>query len=172
MTRKRIYFFTLMLLIPILSIAQVAKFKAVFTINFIRYIGWTEVSKEGDFVIGVVRGSEVAGWLKDLSAGKPFGNQNIIIKEFRSVEEIENCNVIYVSSAVNMRNNGSIILDKAKQKNGLIICESDGATQYGAAINFVVRDDVLKYELHKANAARMGLQFSTRLEGMATAINL
>lgn len=172
MTRKRFYFFALLLLIPVLSNAQVAKFKAVFTLNFIRYVGWTESSKQGDFVIGVVRGSEVASWLKDQSAGKPFGHQSIVIKEFRSVEEIENCNVIYVSSTVNMRSNGSAILDKAKQKNSLIISEAEGATQFGAAINFVVRDDVLKYELHKGNAARMGLQFSTRLESMAAAINL
>jgi hypothetical protein len=172
MNRKKIYFFTLLLLIPILSMGQVAKYKAVFTLNFIRYVGWPESSKQGDFIIGVVRGSEVAGWLKDQSEGKPFGHQSVIIKEFRSVEEIENCNVIYVSSSVNMRSNGSIVVDKAKLKNSLIITESEGATQYGAAINFVVRDDVLKYELHKANAARMGLQFSSRLEIMAAAINL
>jgi hypothetical protein len=172
MTTKRFCFFAILLLIPIFSMGQVAKFKAVFTLNFIRYIGWPESSKSGDFVIGVIKNAEVASWLKEQSEGKPFGYQNIVIKEFRSVEDVDNCQVIFVSGAVNMRNNGALILDKAKQKNSLIICESDGATQYGAAINFVVRDEVLKYELHKANAARLGLQFSTRLEGMAAAINL
>lgn len=172
MIMKKFYLFAFLLLIPMFSMGQVAKFKAVFTLNFIRYVGWPESSKEGDFVIGVVRSKEVADWLKEQSAGKPFGFQNIVVKEFRSVEEVDGCQVIYVSSAINMRNSGALILDKAKQKNSLIIAESEGATQHGAAINFVVRDDVLKFELHKANAARSGLQFSSRLEGMAAAINL
>ncbi len=161
-----------MLLIPLLSMGQAAKFKAVFTLNFIRYVGWPESSKQGDFVIGVLRSKEIADWLREQSEGKPFGFQNIVIKEFRTPEEIDGCQVIFVSSAVNLKNSGSLILDKAKQKNSLIVTEAEGATQHGAAINFVVRDDVLKFELHKANAGRMGLQFSSRLEGMSAAIIL
>jgi len=169
---KKIYFLAFLLLIPLVLMGQEAKYKAVFTLNFIRYIGWTESSKQGDFVIGVVRNKEVADWLKEQSAGKPFGFQNIVVKEFKSVEEIDGCQVLFISSAINMRNNGTLVMDKAKLKNSLVISEAEGATNYGAAINFVVRDGVLKFELHKANAARMGLQFSSRLEGMAAAINL
>lgn len=169
---KRTYLLAFLLLIPMLSMGQVAKFKAVFTLNFIRYIGWPESSKQGDFVIGVVRSKEIADWLKEQSAGKPFGFQNIVIKEYKTVDEIDGCQVIYVSSAINLKNSGATLMEKAKKKNSLIIAESEGATQQGASINFVVRDDVLKFELHKANAARVGLQFSSRLEGMSAAINL
>ena len=169
---KKFYFLVLLLLIPMFSMGQEAKFKAVFTLNFIRYVGWPESSKQGDFVIGVVRSKEVADWLKEQSAGKPFGFQNIVIKEFKTLEEIDGCQVLFVSSVINMRNNGALLMDKAKLKNSLVVTEAEGATNYGAAINFVVRDGVLKFELHKANAARMGLQFSSRLEGMAAAINL
>lgn len=172
MIMKRFYLLALLLLIPLLSMGQIAKFKAVFTLNFIRYIGWSESSKQGDFVIGVLRNKEVADYLREQSYGKPFGFQKVVIKEYRSVEEIDNCQVVFVSSAINMRSSGAFIMDKAKQYNTLIIAESEGATQYGATINFVVRENALKFELHKGNAARQGLQFSSRLEGMAAAINL
>ena len=170
---KKIYVLLLLLMLPMASmVAQEAKFKAVFTLNFIRYIGWPDQSLQGDFVIGVVRNSEVANWIKDQSAGKKFGFQDIVVREYRSIEEIDGCQVIFVSSAINIRNNSEVLIEKARQTNSLIISEAEGATAHGAAINFVVRDGVLKFELHKGNAAWMGLQFSSRLEGMAAAINL
>ena len=54
----------------------------------------------------------------------------------------------------------------------LIITESEGACKSGAMINFVVRDDKLKFEIHKSNAAKFGLQISSKLEGMSNAISL
>lgn len=153
-------------------VAQEAKFKAVFTLNFIRYIGWPDQSLQGDFVISVVRNREVADWIRDQSAGKKFGFQDIVVKEYRSIEEVEKSQVIFVSSGVNIRSSSDALIEKARGNNSLIVSESEGATGHGAAINFVVRDGVLKFELHKGNAAWMGLQFSSRLEGMAAAINL
>lgn len=153
--------------------AQEAKYKAVFTLNFIRYIGWPDTSLEGDFVIGVVRNKEVADWLTDQSNGKNFGFQKIVVKEFRNIEEVSGCQVIFVSGNINLRSKaGDLMLDIAKQTNSLIISEAEGATNYGAAINFVVRDNQLKFELHKGNAGKVNLQLSSRLEGMAAAIVL
>jgi len=171
---KKIYLVLLLGLLPLMKIsAQEAKYKAVFTLNFIRYIGWPESSLQGDFVIGVVKNSEVARWLKDQSAGKKFGFQNIVVKEFKSVDELTNdCQVIFVSSTANIRSSADVLMNKAKQRNSLIIAESEGATKFGAAINFVIRDGVLKFELAKDNAAQVDLKFSSRLEGMAAAIVL
>ena len=39
-------------------------------------------------------------------------------------------------------------------------------------INFVIRDDKLKFEIHKANAANFGVPISSKLENMAAAISL
>lgn len=170
---RKIYIMMLLVMLPLLKLtAQEAKYKAVFTLNFIRYIGWPDTSLQGDFVIGVVRNSEVASWLKDQSDGKKFGFQNIVVKEFRNIEDLTDCQVIYVSSSINIRSGSNLLLDKAMQKNSLIISESEGATNHGAAINFVVRDGLLKFELHKGNASRVKLQLSSRLEGMAAAIVL
>ena len=170
---RKIYIMLLLVMLPLVKLAaQEAKYKAVFTLNFIRYIGWPDTSLQGDFVIGVVRSSEVASWLKDQSSGKKFGFQDIVVKEFRNIEEVSDCQVIFVSSSTNIRSGSDLLLDKAKQKNSLIISESEGATNHGSAINFVVRDGQLKFELHKGNAGRVQLQLSSRLEGMAAAIIL
>ncbi len=158
-------------LMPMFAEAQVAKFKAMFTLNFIRYIGWPETAKQGDFVVGVVRDKELADWLRDQSAGKKFGFQDVVIKEFRSAEEISDCQVVYISANVNYAKYAADITNKVK-KETLIITEAEGATNSGSMINFVVREDKLKFELHKGNASKSGIQFSSKLETMTNAINL
>ncbi len=158
-------------LMPMIAEAQVAKFKAMFTLNFIRYIGWPETAKQGDFVVGVVRDKELADWLRDQSAGKKFGFQDVVIKEFRSAEEVVDCQVVYISGNVNYAKYAGDIANKVK-KETLIITEAEGATTSGSMINFVVRDEKLKFELHKGNAAKSGIQFSSKMETMTNAINL
>ncbi len=151
---------------------QIPKYKSVFTLNFMRYVGWPEETKQGDFVIGVVKNREVAEWLRNLSKGKKFGFQNVIIKEFKSPNDITDCQVLFISQYINLSKYASTIIDKTGGKNTLIVSERNGATKYGSMINFVIKGNKLKFEIHKANASKFGLQISSKLEGMASAITL
>ena len=168
---KKLLFILCVMMLPMVAEAQVAKFKAMFTLNFIRYIGWPEESKSGDFVIGVIRDKEMADWLRDQSNGKKFGFQDVVIKEFRSVEDVVDCQVIYVSAGTNFARNATAINSKVNDKT-LIITDAENATNSGSMINFVVREEKLKFELHKANASKQGIQFSNKLETMPNAIVL
>ncbi len=175
---KKFIFLVSILLLPISIFGQVQgqyqvpKYKSVFTLSFMRYIGWPEETKQGDFVIGVVKSNEVAEWLRSLSKGKKFGFQNIIIKEFRSLNDITDCQVLFLSQYVNLLKYASTIVDKIGGKNTLIVSEKNGATKFGSMINFVIKDNKLKFEIHKANASKFGLQISSKLGGMASAIIL
>jgi hypothetical protein len=161
----------LIFIVPALTEGQVAKYKAVFTLNFIRYIGWSDAAREGDFVIGVVRDRDIARRMEDQSGGKKFGFQDVVVKEFSSVDEITNCQVLFVSSSFNYSRYAAEIKQKLGG-NSLIVTESEGATKDGAMINFVIRNEVLKFEIHKGNASSNGLQISSRLENMSSAIVL
>lgn len=173
--KKRLLIFSLTLILFSVgsnkAFAQEARFKATFTLNFIRYIGWPDATKQGDFVIGVLKTKEVADHMKTQSSGKKFGFQDVVIKEFKNPSEITACQVLFVSSYANFARNSPEILEKVGS-NTLIVTETEGATNKGAAINFVIRDSKLKFEIKKANAAKAGLQISSKLEGMASAINL
>lgn len=169
---KKLALIAVLLLLPLCMQAQnVQKAKAMLTFNFIRHIGWADESRQGDFVIGVVKERELVSWLEKLSAGKKFGYQDIVIKEFKNVDELEDCQVVFIGSAGNYNKNHETILNKVG-KNTLIITEAEGATNKGSMINFVVRDDILKFEIHKKNAAIAGVQFSTKLLDMKGAIIL
>lgn len=169
---KKFALIAVLLLLPLCMQAQVVqKAKAMLTLSFIRHIGWADEVRQGDFVIGVVKEREIVSWLEKLSAGKKFGYQDIVVKEFKNVDELEDCQVVFIGAAGNYKKNHETILNKVG-KNTLIISESEGATNKGSMINFVVRDDILKFELHKKNAAISGVQFSTKLADMKGAINL
>ncbi|MGQ1890224.1 YfiR family protein [Thermophagus sp. OGC60D27] len=169
--RKIYLILTFLLLMPFIMEGQVEKYKAVFTLNFIRYIGWPEDARQGDFVIGVLNSPNVAKWIKSQSEGKKFGFQDVVVKEFKSVDEVQDCQVLYVSSRSRYLRIASQVQSKLGSSS-LIITEEEGATDHGAMINFVIRDDVLKFEIHNSNASNKGLQISSRLENMSSAIVL
>lgn len=169
--RKIYLFLFFLLMVPCLSYGQVEKFKSVFTLNFIRYIGWPDDAKKGDFVIGVLKDPKIADWLTKQSGGKKFGYQSVVIKQFKSVDEVVDCQVLFVSSSINFSKHSGSIKGKLG-KSSLLITEDEGATKHGSVINFVVRENNLKFEIHEANAKTFGLSISSKLTNMAAAIKM
>jgi hypothetical protein len=146
--------------------------KAFYTINLIRHVGWTSQSLEGDFIIAVVGNSEVANQLKAYSDGKRFGHQQYSIKEYDKLELVETCQVLYIGKNIRVSGGHSFLLQKARDAGYLIIGEAEGMIKNGAAINFVHRNETLRFELNATNAGYANLQFSSRLESMSAAIVL
>jgi len=150
--------------------AAVAKYKAMFTLNFIRYIGWPDAAKEGDFIIGVVKENQILKNLQAQTVGKKFGFQNIVVKEFKNVDEVTDCQILFFSNNQNFNKNAEAIKQKLGSKNSLIITEVEGATKKGSMINFVIREGKLKFELSAANSEAFGLKFSSSLTSLSNAI--
>ena len=152
------------------SIAQVNEYKAKFIASYFRYIGWPDDTKSGDFIVGVLKSNEIYNELVKIAGGQNVGAQKITVKLYNDISEIENCQLLFVSGAINFNKYASEILSKLGGKGSLVISEREGALDNGAVINFVIRDDKLKYELSKANAVKYGLQINSRLESMASAV--
>lgn len=168
---KRLIILLAIMCMAIQAQSQEVKYKASFTLNFIRYIGWPEEQTKGEFVIGVLKNKTLAKLLTEQAAGKKFGFQDIVIKDFATPAEVTKCQVLFVGSQVSLSKYGAELIQNCGGKQFLLIAESEGATEKGAIINFVLVNDVLKFELSAANAAKMGLTYSTKLSTMSSAIN-
>lgn len=151
---------------------ELNKYKALFTLNFIRYIDWPEEAKKGDFIIGVLKNSDLAEEIKNKTADKKFGYQKIIIKSFSDIDEVTDCQIIYVSSYFNFSKHASEIAKRLNNKSSLVITEDNGAIAEGSMINFVVRENKLKFEVSADNANNYGLGFSNTLVSMSNAIKM
>lgn len=137
--------------------------QAMFIYNFTRLIDWPE--KSGDFIIGVIGSNEVFNALNSYTQGKKVGLQNISVKQFKEITDITPCNILFIGFS--RTKNIPEILKIIGDNNTLIITEKTGAIQMGAAINFVIIGDKLKFEIKIDNATKYGLKVSSKLAEMA-----
>jgi hypothetical protein len=167
---KKLLISMALVVVTLSGFAQELKYKALHTLNLVRYIDWPNDQKMGDFVIGVVAKSDLVAALKEQAFGKKFGNQDIVIKEFKNVSEITRCQVIYISRTINFSKNVPAITQRCGNKGFLLISEADGLIDSGSVINFVLVDGVVKFEVSVANASKCGITISSKLLSNASAI--
>lgn len=170
---KRKAYFVLVSLILITNIQSIhcqsnlAQAQSIFTYNFTRLIEWPSDFKSGDFVIGVYGTSEVFSEIKKYMSGKSVGAQPILIRKIADLEDIGKCHILFVSFG--KCKEIPAIVAKIGSNKTLIIAEKKGSLEDGAAINFTIVDDKLKYEMKASNLTKMGLKYNSNLENMAIA---
>ncbi|MFO7656600.1 MAG: YfiR family protein [Bacteroidales bacterium] len=165
---KRI--FTLMVLIGIgiqylMGQASIPKTQAMFIYNFSRLIEWPATYKTGSFVIGVLGSGDITGELNTYTTGKKVGVQDIVVKQYKDPAEIDKCHILFLTFAKS-RNIGDLA-NVLSNKSTLIIAEKNGLIEEGAAINFIVVGDKLKFELSQKNTEKYGIKYSAKLIEMA-----
>jgi len=157
--------FVLLLFFGVSASAQIAKFQAAYIFNFSRYIEWPKEFQNGNFVIGVVGiNEEVTTELKKIESTQKVFGRTVEVKVFASVEAIIPCPILYIPES----QSDKIEAINAKAANGvLIISNKSGAIKKGAAINFILVDNKLKFEIKKVTILSKGLKVSPELEKLA-----
>ena len=157
----------LSLLISGEALAQKEKFQSMFIYNFSRYIKWPDGMNSGEFVIGIIGSdAKLHASLVELSSNKRSINGDpIVIKQFKSVEEIENCHILYVTSG--KLSSLSQISNSTKSKSTLLITDSPGMAKKGSTINFVEKNGKINFELNQDNASGRNLKVSGSLSSLA-----
>ncbi len=169
MKRLKIFLIGVLVLFSFSARAQETKFIALYLYNFTKYVDWPQEHKQGEFVIGVVGSSQVHNELMQLAQGKPVGTQTITVRSFKNVDEVSGCHILFLSEAYSRRVNQAVV--RMEKSAPLIVTQLEGATLHGSAINFVIRDETMKFELKKSNATRFGLRVHSRLDNLAIVID-
>ena len=143
----------------------IPKAQSMFIYNFSRLIEWPADYKQGDFIIGVLGNSDVSTELELYTNAKKVGMQSIQIVKYKEPEEIQKCHILFVSYSKS--NKMTDVLNKVNGYSTLLIGEKRGLITEGAAINFVITADKLKFELETANASKYGLKVNSKLASMA-----
>jgi hypothetical protein len=154
--------------------AQVAKTyqersAAMYIYNFTRYFEWPEDTKQGDFIISIVGDNILYNELTGIVEGRRVGNQQIVVQNHRNLNDLGKCHILFLAESPSRRL--SNIADQLSDFPTLFIASLDGATRNGAVINFVVRDQTMRFELHKSNASSKGLQVDSRLDNLAIVVD-
>jgi hypothetical protein len=148
---------------------QEEKYIGLFIYNFTKYFDWPEESKTGDFIIDVVGHKTVYEKLKELTESKKVGNQNIVVRNFNDAKSLDNtCQILFVG----YWNSRFLpdILEKVKGNHTLIVTEKEGLINEGSAINFVIRDNTIKFEFSTGNTTKYGLKVDPRIRQLAVTV--
>ena len=149
--------------------SQETKYKALYLYNFTKQIGWPPTAKTGDFVIGVLGNSPIYKQLSQIATGKMTGSQKIVVRKLNNIEEVSDCHMIFVANSKANTSNMEALILKIGTNNTLVVAEKENYIKKGATINFVIRDNQMRFELSKTNALKYGLQVSLSLEKLAIA---
>ena len=141
--------------------SQQERFKAVFIFNFTKYIEWSPAERQGDFIIAVVGNTPMIKDLDMIARKMKVGNQPIVVRQYRSVEEIERCHLLYI--APDKSNEIMKATLKFASKNTLIVTDKNGLIKQGACINFYSDEGEVKFEVSKNNIEKYGLKVNPTL---------
>jgi hypothetical protein len=145
--------------------STIPKAQTMFIYNFSRLIEWPPSARSGNFVIGVFGATEITMELELYTKGKKVGTRDIVIQRYKALEEISGCHILFVPFEKTKRM--PEILNQVNGKSTLIITEKSGALSEGAAINFLLIEDKLKFEIKPENASKYGIKLSAKLQEMS-----
>jgi hypothetical protein len=147
-----------------------AKCKAIYLYNVTKYIDWPEDYKAGNFVIGVYGNYPMLlTELNRMASTKTAGSQKFEIKSVNTLESAGKYHILFISKETLVQ--FPEIIAKLKGRGTLLVTEKEGMTKKGSAINFVIIDSKIKFQLSKQNAEKHALKVSRELEALAVKEN-
>ncbi|MDF2452065.1 MAG: putative transrane protein [Bacteroidota bacterium] len=178
MLKKREYIFLSLTVIVLCSFfirqkTQVGEYiaKAAFIFNFTKFVEWEKSeANTPTFVIGVIGDSPIQQHLSELAASKTINNKKIeIVKCGAKTPSGCKCQILFVPETVSTADFQNFI-SELTTKNVLIISERKGFLDQGSAINFLVIENRIKFEISMQSLNKSNLKASSQLLKLATAI--
>lgn len=162
----------ILLLVPLITIQAQrirvnpdTRMKAVFLINFTKYISWTTLDTVKNFTIGVYGLDEILLPLRQMSKERESTGQKIIVERVSKLEEIESCDILFVPIA--QTEEFHKLRPKIPPENILVVGESLGFATSDGAINFIKRDGKIKLEINRKALKAANLTASSHLLKLA-----
>ncbi|MBN1787952.1 MAG: YfiR family protein [Sedimentisphaerales bacterium] len=191
MTKFRIYIFSALLLSLLLGLQVKAdapsreyQVKAAFLYNFIMFVDWPqekEVDENTPITIGII-GDDPFSNAFDPIRSKQAGSREIVIKRFKGLEELKtsgelakttdalkDCHLLFICRSE--KKVVSEIVDIIKDSNVLVIGDMDGFLELGGgAINFVLQEEKVRFEVDLGAAKSAKLKIRSQLLKLAKRI--
>jgi len=140
--------------------AQEHEVKAAFLFRFLSFMEWPQASS-APIVIGFVGAEEIAAELERLVPGRAAQGRPVAVRRLKPGESPAGVHVVMVG-----RGEAERIAPLAKQ-GAFVVGESEIALDRGAAINFLVDDGKVRFEVSLPAAERSRVRISSRMLAVA-----
>ena len=143
--------------------------KAAFIYNFGRYVQWPAAafpSNDSPFLIGVLGNDPLGPLLDEIVKTKKIEGRPIVARRFASLDQYQPCHILFVaSSAPAKEKQAALRIVQASQV--LLVGEDAGFASQGAAINFYIEHNKVRFEINVEAAERVRVRISSKLLSLA-----
>ena len=142
--------------------------KAAFLYKIAGYVEWPNSSfpqRDTPLTIGVVGAEPLAAELSQILTGRTAHDRPLRVRRLKASESLEGLHVLFVGRSESAQLNQLAL--KAQQRSILIMSESEGALAQGSAINFVIDEGRVRFEVSLVSARKSNVKLSSRLLAVA-----
>jgi hypothetical protein len=136
--------------------------KAAFLYNFLKFVEWPADgrSSSGTVCLGVL-GLDPFDDALEAFNGKYAKGRKVVVTHFRSMEEVKDCDLLFVCASEKRRLHQ--ILKLARNSGMLTVADQEGFCEAGGMINLVFIKNRVGFEINLAAASREKLRVSSQL---------
>ena len=122
------------------------------------------------FVIGVLGNDPFDKLLDEIAASKKIAGRRIVVRRFREADSIERCQMLFIAASTTEELRKAA-MEHLKAAPVLIVGERPGMALRGAAINFIIEDNKVRFEINREAAHSRHLSISSKLLGLAKLVD-
>jgi hypothetical protein len=147
--------------------------KALFLYNFGSYAEWPPGAFSNDqspIIIGVLGSAPINDTLNQIAAEKTIGGRKIVIEQFKAVDGISPCQILFIARGVAALQQRAAI-EATKARPVLIVGESPDFAAKGGCVNFYVEANKIRFEINTTAIRQRQLKLSSKLLAMARIVD-
>ena len=149
--------------------------KAAYIFNFTKFINWPKTTfslSNPPFVVGIYGDDPFGLILAKIFEGRTIKGRKLVIEHYYKPEEINNCNVLFISKSVKGRIELTNVINVVQEKSILTIGDNiQEFCELGGMINFTRQYAKHRFEINNNAANRADITISQKLLSLANIIN-
>jgi hypothetical protein len=150
------------------EISREYQVKAVFLFNFAQFVAWpTNAFSDAQtpLTIGVLGDDPFDSFLDETVRGEKIGDHPLVIQRYRRVEDVQDCQILFISRSEGRRTER--ILAGLKGKNILTVGDVDDFIKDGGIVSFITEENKIHFKINLKAAKNANLTISSKLLRLA-----
>ncbi len=141
--------------------------KAALIYNFAKFVEWADDTSQDTLTFYILGKNPFNSGLDSIN-GKHIDGKVIRVKQVKSLRDIDECSMLFISSSE--KENLDSLIKTIKGLRVLTIGDTDGFANQGVIINIYIEGSRLHFEINVDAAKESGLKLSSKLLNLARII--
>jgi hypothetical protein len=143
--------------------------KAAYLYHFTRYLEWPGEQAPRAFDIAVLGDSGIVVPLQEIARKKTVGSLPIAVRQVLDLAQIGRPRILFIARTASRWL--PQVLEKTRGKECLTVSEEEGLAASGTAVNFILRDGAVKFEMNEKALKEARIQPSAQLLKLAILVD-